>query len=66
MTNGMVKPDGTGDRFSPNTPIAIICANTNEKIVVLCTIGQNFPPLSYFDIYTLIIWSKYWKISITS
>lgn len=50
INNGMVNPDAIDDCFSPNTPSAIICATSNEKIVVLKAIGHNCPPPSYFVI----------------
>ena len=50
---GIVKLDARGSFFSPNIPIAIICIKTKENIVELCTIGQNFPPVSYLGAYTL-------------
>ena len=58
----MVKIEATGDRLIPKTPTAIICDTINEKIVVLWTTGQNCPPVSYFETYTLSIWNIYLKI----
>jgi hypothetical protein len=50
---GTSKLDARGSFFNPNTPIAIICSSTRENIVVLCTMGQNVPPVSYLGEYTL-------------
>jgi len=58
INNGMVNPDATDERLSPNTPSAISWENINENTVVLWAIGQNCPPLSYFVMYTLIIWTE--------
>lgn len=49
---GIVKLDARGSFLSPNIPIAITCISTKEKIVELCTIGQNFPPVSNLGAYT--------------
>lgn len=58
MSKGMVNPDATVERFSPNTPSAISWATSKEKTVVLCAMGQYCPPLSYFVMYTLRIWKR--------
>lgn len=49
---GIVKEDANGSFLRPNNPTAIMCISTKEKIVELCTIGQNFPPVSYLASYT--------------
>lgn len=56
IRSGMVNPVAAVERFSPNTPIAINWATSNEKTVVLWAIGHNCPPPSYFVTYTLSIW----------
>ena len=56
---GIVKLDARGNFLSPNIPIAIICISTKEKIVELCTTGQNFPPVSNLGAYTFKNWQKY-------
>lgn len=62
ISSGIVKPDAIGDFLNPKTPRAIICIRINETMTVLCIIGQNCPPLSYFGIYTLRIWNAHFKI----
>lgn len=52
MGRGRVKLDARGSFFRPNIPTAIACIRINENIVELCTIGQNFPPVSYLGEYT--------------
>lgn len=56
MSKGAINPAETVERFSPKTPSAISWANSKEQTVALCAIGQYCPPLSYFVMYTLIIW----------
>ena len=40
--------------FSVKIPTAMACISTSENIIEVCTIGQNFPALSYLGAYTLI------------
>ena len=35
-------------------PTAIACISTREKIIELCTIGQNFPAVSNLGAYTFM------------
>jgi len=45
---GRVNMDARGSFFKPKIPMPIICISTKEKIVELCTVGQNSPPVSNF------------------
>jgi hypothetical protein len=56
---GRIKLDAKGSFFRPKIPMAIMCINTRENIVVLCTIGQNLPPVSYFGEYMFRSCVKY-------
>lgn len=49
---GKINVDANGSFFSVKSPIAIACMSTRENIIELCTIGQNFPAVSYFGAYT--------------
>ena len=51
---GSIQVDAGESFFNAKIPTAIMCMSTREKIVVLCTIGQNFPAVSYFGAYTFM------------
>lgn len=51
---GKIKVDARGSFFNVKIPNAIACISTRENIIELCTIGQNFPPVSYLDEYTFM------------
>lgn len=60
---GRIKLDARGSFLRPKIPIVIMCISTRENIVVLCTMGQNRPPVSYFGEYTFRSYVKYKKIT---
>lgn len=51
---GKIKVVAKDSFFSVKIPTAIACMSTSENIIELCTIGQNFPAVSYFGAYTFI------------
>lgn len=51
---GSVKVDARESFFNAKIPTAMMCMSTRENIIELCTIGQNFPAVSYFGAYTFI------------
>lgn len=51
---GNVKDEARESFLSAKIPTAIMCMSTREKMVELCTIGQNFPAVSYLGVYTLM------------
>lgn len=51
---GTVKVDARVSFFNAKIPTAMMCMSTRENIIELCTIGQNFPAVSYFGVYTFI------------
>lgn len=52
--SGKSKVDAIDSFFNVKIPIAIACMSTRENIIELCTIGQNFPAVSYLGMYTLM------------
>lgn len=51
---GTIKVDAIDSSFSAKIPAAMMCMSTREKIMELCTIGQNFPAVSYLGAYTFM------------
>lgn len=49
---GKIRVEAKESFFSVKIPTAMACISTSEKIIELCTIGQNFPPVSYLGAYT--------------
>lgn len=60
---GKIKVDARESFFNVKTPTAIKCMSRRENIIELCTIGQNFPAVSYRGAYTFMNCKiKFWKI----
>ena len=55
---GMIEVDARGSFFSVKIPRAIACMSSSENIIELCTIGQNFPAVSYLGAYTFMNCTK--------
>lgn len=51
---GSVKVDARESFFNAKIPTAMMCMSTRENIIELCTVGQNFPAVSYLGAYTFI------------
>lgn len=52
--SGSVKVDARESFFNAKIPTAMMCMSTRENIIELCTVGQNFPAVSYLGAYTFI------------
>lgn len=51
---GKINHDAHENFFSVKIPTAIACISTSENIMLLCTVGQNFPADSNFGAYTFM------------
>jgi hypothetical protein len=64
IARGKIKVEATGSFFSVKIPTAIACMSIRENIIELCTVGQNFPAVSYFGAYTFMnCMVNLWSIS---